>query len=43
MYISSNPEVYLKQSFNIYVFILKLWSIIEVAFLDLWIYLQTQK
>ena len=42
MYLSSNSEVYLKQTFNIDVFILKLWSIIEVYFPNLWIYVQTQ-
>ena len=43
MYLSSNFEVYLKQTFNIDVFILKLWSVLEVDFLNLWIYVQTQK
>ena len=43
MYLSSKFEVYLKQTFNIDVFILKLWGILEVDFLNLWIYVQTQK
>ena len=43
MYISSHPEVYLEQTFNIGVFILKLWSILEVDFLNFWIYVQPQK
>ena len=43
MYISSHPEVYLKQTFNIDVFVLKLRSILEVDVLNLWIYVQTQK
>ena len=34
MYLSSNFEVYLKLTFNIDVFILKLWSILEVDFLN---------
>ena len=42
MCLSSNFEVYLKQTFNIDAFILKLWSILEVDFLNLWIYVQTQ-
>ena len=43
MYLSSNSEVYLKQTFNIDVFIFKLRSILEVDFLNLSIYFQTQK
>ena len=43
MYLSLNSEEYFKQTFNIDVFILKLWNILEVDFLNLWIYLQTQK
>ena len=43
MYLSLNSEVYLKQVFNVDVFILKLWSILKVDFLNLWIYAQTQK
>ena len=43
MYLSSNSEVYLKQTFNIDVFIFKLRSILEVDFLNLSIYVQTQK
>ena len=38
MYTSSHPEVYFKQTFNINVFVL-----LEVDFLNLWIYGQTQK
>ena len=43
MYFFSNLEVYLKQSFNIDVFILKVRSRLEVDFLNLFIYLQTLK
>ena len=42
MYLSLNSEVYFKQTFNIDVFIMKLWYIPEVDLLNLWIYLQTQ-
>ena len=43
MYWSSNFEVYLKHTFNIDVFVFKLWSIFEVDFLNFWFYVQTQK
>ena len=43
MYISSHPEVYLEQTFNIGVFIFKLWNILEVDFLNFWIYVKPQK
>ena len=43
MYILSNSEVYLKQAFNIDVFILRLCSILEVDFLNLGISFKTQK
>ena len=45
MYLPLNSETYLKQAFNIDVFILKLWSTlkVEVDFLNLWIYVETQK
>ena len=41
LYFFSNSEVYLKYAFKIYVFIVKLRSILEVDFLNLQIYTQT--
>ena len=41
MYLSSNTELYLQQTVNIDVFILKLRSILEVDFLNLPIHLSS--
>ena len=41
LYFFSDSDVYLKYTFKIYVFIVKLRSILEVDFLNLQIYIQT--
>ena len=43
MYLSSNSEVYLNHTFNIDVFILKLWNILEIDVVHLCNYVQNQK
>ena len=43
MYLSPNFEIYLKQTFNNDVFILKLWNLLELNSLNIGIGVQTQK
>ena len=43
LYLFSGSEVCLKKTFKIYVFLVKLKTILEVGFLNLQVYIQSQK